>query len=70
MAGPLLGIPLWMWITGGGIAAGTVAVDQTGDTLEQAGDAAESFAKLTKWAVVAGGLYVSYRALQSGGVLK
>ncbi len=58
-------IPLLGWIAIGLVGGGTVAV-----AANETGEAADSLTDLTKWAVVAGGLYVSYRALQSGGVLK
>lgn len=41
-----------------------------GKTLREAGQAAESGAKLAAWGTAAGALFVSYRALQAGGVLK
>lgn len=37
---------------------------------KQAGEAAGEGANLVKWGVVAGGMYVSYRALRSAGALK
>ncbi len=37
---------------------------------KETGDAADSLNKLTKTAIVAGGLYVSYRALKTSGALK
>lgn len=51
-----------------GVALAGVGV--SGWALREAGDAAESGAKLMKWGVAAGGLYVSYSALKSAGVLK
>lgn len=45
-------------------------VGVSGWAVKEAGDAAESGAKLVKWGVAAGGLYVSYSALKSAGVLK
>ena len=51
-----------------GIAIAGVGV--SGWAVKEAGDAAESGAKLVKWGVAAGGLYVSYTALKSAGVLK
>lgn len=36
----------------------------------EAGEAAGQGTKLVKWGVVAGGMYVSYRALQSAGAIK
>lgn len=52
----------------GGIALGGLWMG--GRALNEAGQAAESATKLAKWSVAGGALYVSYRALQSGGVLK
>lgn len=52
--------PAW-WIAG-------LAIGAFG--LTKADDAAESGAKLAKWATIGGGLYVSYAALKSTGVLK
>ncbi|MEJ5217105.1 hypothetical protein WG622_02540 [Cognatishimia sp. D5M38] len=37
---------------------------------KETGEAAESMSRLTKYGIVAGGLYVSYRALKSSGALK
>lgn len=45
-------------------------IGTAGWAVREAGDAAESGAKLVKWGVAAGGLYVSYSALKSAGVLK
>lgn len=50
------------------IALGGVGLSGWG--FREAGKAADSTAKLIKWGTVAGGLYVSYRALKAGGVLK
>jgi|GEM_PF-2574294 len=41
-----------------------------GRAINEAGDAAESTAKLAKWATAGGALYVSYQAMRSAGVLK
>lgn len=54
---------IWAGVALGGLFLG-------GKALNEAGEAAEGAAKLTKWATAAGGLYVSYRALKAGGVLK
>ncbi|NOR63021.1 MAG: hypothetical protein GQ535_11090 [Rhodobacteraceae bacterium] len=40
------------------------------ETVEKSGEAAEKFATLAKWTAVAGGIYVSYAALKTTGVLK
>jgi hypothetical protein len=54
---------IWGLVIGGGLwGASKVA--------EEGGEAADRLNNLTQWAIVAGGLYVSYRALQSGGVIK
>ncbi|HEV8035818.1 hypothetical protein [Yoonia sp.] len=37
---------------------------------KETGEAADSLSNLSRYAIVAGGLYVSYRALQAGGVVK
>ncbi len=58
-------IPIIGWVALALAGGGTAAV-----VANETGEAADSLTDLTKWAVVAGGLYVSYRALQSGGVLK
>ncbi len=42
----------------------------TGRAIGEAGDAADSGAEFAKYAAICGGLYVSYRALKSAGVLK
>jgi len=70
---PILGIPLWVWITGGAVAVGTtgaIVADQTGDAAEQMGDAAAKSAELAKWVVVGGALYVAYRAAKTSGAIK
>lgn len=67
---PFLGIPLWVWITGGAVGGAAVVVDQTGDTLESAAVALDSTTRLAKVALVGGVLYASYRVAQSAGVLK
>lgn len=54
-------------IWGGLAVAGVLGA---GWAANEAGDAAESGAKLAKWVTVAGGLYVSYRALKASGALK
>ena len=59
MAAPLI----WAGLAVAGIVgAGWAAKETEG--------AANATAKALKWATVAGGLYVSYRALQSSGALK
>ncbi|WP_065331402.1 hypothetical protein [Tritonibacter mobilis] len=52
----------------GGIALGGLFLG--GRAISEAGEAAESAAKLAKWTAAAGALYVSYRALQASGALK
>lgn len=52
----------------GGLALAGIA--GTGWALSEAGDAAESGAKLARWVAVGGGVYVSYRALKATGALK
>lgn len=47
---------------------GGIAV--AGWAFKQGGDALDNASTLTKWGVAAGGLYVSYAALKSAGVLK
>lgn len=58
-------VPLIVW--GGVIVAGIASTAWAADEI---GDAAEKSERLVKWAVVGGGLYVSYRALRSTGVIK
>lgn len=59
MAAPIVwGVLVVGGIYGAGWAAG------------RADEALDSATSLTRWGVVAGGLYVSYRALQSSGALK
>jgi len=58
MVAPLI----WAGIAIGGLVLGKEA-------LEEVGDAADSTAQLVKWAAVAGGVYVSYRALKSAGAI-
>jgi len=59
MVAPLV----WAGIALGGLYLG-------GRTLHEAGEAADSGARLVKWSTAGGALYVSYLALKSGGVLK
>lgn len=54
-------------IWGGLALAGIVGA---GWAAKETEGAANATAKALKWATVAGGLYVSYRALQSAGALK
>ena len=51
-------------IWGGVAVAGLAATAWAADS---AGEAADSAARLVKWGTVAGGLYVSYRALRASG---
>lgn len=51
-------------------ALALAGVAGVGWAAKQTGDAAGQLTQLTKWGVVAGGLYVSYRAAKSGGLLK
>lgn len=53
--------PVLIWF-GGALALGYV--------LDKTGEAAEGSAKLAKWGTIGGGVYVSYAALKSFGVLK
>lgn len=53
-----------------GAAAFTAGATATGWAFKQIGIAADETTELTQWAIAGGGLYVSYRALQAGGVLK
>lgn len=58
-------VPLIVW---GGVAiAGVVATGWTADRLS---DAAEQGAQLTKWIVIGGTAYASFRALQAAGAIK
>lgn len=55
------------------IAYGVLAVAGiygAGWAMKETGEAMDSATKLTKWGVVAGGLYVSYQALKSAGAIK
>lgn len=58
-------VPLIVW---GGLAV--AGLWGAGYAAREAGEAADDLTKLTRALTVAGGLYVSYRALQAGGVLK
>ncbi|MDX8353661.1 hypothetical protein [Cognatiyoonia sp. IB215182] len=49
---------------------GIIALGVGGYAASKAGDAAESTTELVKWATIAGGVYVSYRALQASGAIK
>ncbi|PRZ48010.1 hypothetical protein [Tritonibacter scottomollicae] len=59
MVAPLI----WAGVALGGLYLGGKAMNEVGETVD-------GTAKLVKWATAGGALYVSYRALQSGGVLK
>lgn len=59
---------MWGFAIKGAIALGGLYFG--GKAMNEAGQAADGAAKMAKWATAAGGLYVSYRALQAGGVLK
>ncbi len=61
-------VRLLFWI-GSTVAAGYL-FDQAGDAAEQAGTAAEKSAKLAKWVVIGGGLYVGYEVLRAGKVIR
>ena len=52
------------------MVGGAVLVDQTGDTIEQAGEAAEKSTALVRWVVIALALVLAYRAATSAGVLR
>lgn len=54
-------------IWGGLAVAGALGF---GWAAKETGEAFESATKLTKFGIVAGGLYVSYRALKTSGALK
>ena len=54
---------VWGVLTVGGALGVGWASKETGEALDSA-------TRLTKWGVVAGGLYVGYRAMQSAGVIK
>lgn len=58
-------VPFIFWA---GIAV--VGVAATGWAAKEGGEAMDSAANLTKWGAIAGGVYVSYRAMKSTGVLK
>lgn len=62
-------MPAWLvpliWAAGG---VGTTYFGYKG--LSELDEAADSVTRLTKWGIVAGGLYVSYKALQTAGAIK
>ncbi|MCE8508350.1 hypothetical protein KBY28_07785 [Ruegeria pomeroyi] len=51
-------------------ALALVGLAGVGWAAKETGEAADSLTRLTKWGVVAGGLYVGYRAAKTGGLLK
>ena len=58
-------VPLIAWgvlAVGGALGVGWAS--------KETGEALDSATQLTKWGVVAGGLYVSYKALQTAGAIK
>ena len=52
------------------IILGIAAIGAGAWALHETSDALDSATSLTKWAVIGGGVYVAFRALQAGGVLK
>jgi hypothetical protein len=55
------------------IAWGVMAVAGAwgvGWAAQETGEAADSLSQLTKWAAVAGGVYVTYKVLQGQGAFK
>ena len=46
------------------------ASKEAGEALKETGEALDSATRLTKWAIVGGSVYVSYKALQSAGAIK
>lgn len=58
-------VPLIAW---GALAVGGAL--GVGWASRETGEMIDSATRLTKWGIVAGGLYVSYRALDSFGALK
>lgn len=54
---------IWGALALGGIFGAGWAARETGEAMDSA-------TRLAKWAVVGGGLYVSYRALKTAGALK
>ena len=54
---------IWAGVALGGLVLG-------GRAMRDAGELVDSSAKLAKWAVAGGALYVSYRALQASGAVK
>ena len=68
---PLLAaIPLWAWLTGGAIVGAAVVANETTDLVDETGQAIEAGTDLTKWLIVAGGLYVSFRVAKTAGLIK
>lgn len=57
-----MGLPL--------IALAVAGVYGVGWAMKETGDTADSLTQLTKWGIVGGGLFVSYKALKSSGALK
>lgn len=58
-------MPIIVWGIGGIAALAGLAW-----AADEAGDAAEKTAKLVKWSAVAGGVYVTWRAAKTGGLIK
>lgn len=57
-----MGLPL--------VALAVAGVWGVGWAMKETGETLDSASKLTKWGIVAGGLYVSYTALKSTGAIK
>jgi len=66
----LAAIPLWAWLTGGALVGTAVVTNQATDLVDETGQAIEAGTDLTKWLVVAGGLYVSFRVAKTAGLIK
>jgi hypothetical protein len=49
------------------IIAGAAAL---GYALDKGAEAADATARATKWGIAAGGLYIAYRAAQTGGLIR
>lgn len=60
-------MPAILWILG--IGAGAWAIKETGDAVENAGDASAQAAGLARWVVIGGVVYVGYRAARKAGVI-
>jgi hypothetical protein len=53
-----------------GLATAGFAAREVGDAAEDMGEAAQKSTNLAKYVAISGGLFLAYKGLKSGGVIK